>query len=564
MTASRATQNANISLNYIVLIVAILSAWLPSQAFAVDYFVWGRVFSATPLAIGETVPTNPLTREPPLPDEQIIGDNLVAQVPRNLVKVKVVAASDGNELGSFITRHDGGYLVSFTSTVTGSIAVRFVVEELATSKTLLESEDTSLAAEPTTTPNIRYLLIEEDLSEIGGGGDVTDMASAGKYTGIFTRVGKIELATEVEGSTTRLINTTTGRATIPDTVSSDLQIPKYKDSPFGGNLYLFGAFSQYLYGPTSPPDNTEIFYKIQIENIDASTTEYMDDPLVKTKYTVNFTTGTVGTERVILGPIDGGGLPGCTDAAKPVCYRLTPVSLGANIFWSFPDLLALWRTGGLNGNYRLTLEVEGLATSSDFENILDYTSLKLHLDNKAPVAKIQKVEAGGIDYDTPRVYIPSPADPGISGDLTASLLGTFPADYGGTSDQTCEILNMEGPLGQKYLFFKLTAYHENGFMRYWQFRYHRNDNGYATHIGKVFNGTAMVDFASPQVSSTESDQHGFQDKFLYLNNSYLQPGGGTDLGSCGYRFEIRATTRTTDGYHYLRYRWNEDIHYLLR
>ena len=54
-----------------------------SQALAADYFVWGRVYSATPLSSGETAPTNPLTG---VPAEQIVGDNLIAQVPRNLLK----------------------------------------------------------------------------------------------------------------------------------------------------------------------------------------------------------------------------------------------------------------------------------------------------------------------------------------------------------------------------------------------------------------------------------------------------------------------------------------------
>lgn len=555
MVAKRFRHGAKTRGMFVVLTFLVLCTWLPGEVLAADYFVWGRVYSATALAAGETAPTNPLTG---VPAEQIVGEDLVAQVPRNLVKVKVTAASDGSELGSYITRHDGGYLVSFTSPVS-DIAVRFVVEELATSKTLFESADLTLATWPT--PNIRYLLIEEDLSEIGDGGGVTDLAPVGQYTGIFTRVGKIELATEVGGTTTRLISTTTGRATVPGPVASDLKIPEYRDSPFGGNLYLFGAFSSYLYTPHLP-DNVPLYYTILVEDIDASTTEYMDDPLVKTKYTVDFTAGTVTTERVLVGPMDGSGLPGCTVAGVPVCYQLTPPSLGADVFWSFPDLLALWRTGGLNGNYRLTIGIQGLADPTKFAVIADYTSLRLHLDNVAPVARIDPLQTG--EPDTPRVYIPSPPDPAIGGDLMATLLGSFPADYGGTGDPTCQILSLEGPVGQKYLAFNLTAYHANGFMRYWQFRYRRNDTGYATHIGKVFDGTTMVDFASPQVTSAETDQHGFQDKFLYMNSGYLQPGGGTDMGSCAYRFQIRATTRTTDGYHYLRHRWDEDIHYLLR
>lgn len=561
MTYAQRTHYTN---NYKILLLLpffFFLLWSPTTTFAADYFVWGRVYSATPLIAGEEPQNHELSG---VPAEQIVGEDLIPQVSRNLLKVKVLAASDGSELGSYVTRHDGGYLVSFTATPSSGsdIAIRFVVEEIATSKTLFESGELALSTWPT--PNIRFLLIEEDLSEIGGGGAVTTMASPGHYTGIFTRVGKIELATEVDSISTRLINTTTGRATVSPVVSNQLHIPDYKDAPFGGNLFLFGGFSQYLYNPSSPPDNPTIYYKIQIENLDTSTTEYMDDPLVKTKYTVNFTTGTVDTERVTLGPNNGGGLPGCIEASKPICYELTPISSGANVFWSFPDLVALWRTGGLNGNYRLTLDEVGLANASLFDDFPDYTSLKLHLDNVAPMARIDPLQTG--DPDTPRVYTPSPTDTGIGGDLMnlSSPLGSFPGDYGGSADPTCSILSLEGPLGHHYLAFKLTAYHANGFMRYWDFQYKRNDTGYQRHIGKTFDGSAMDDFGAVQVTSTETDQHGFQDRYLYLNSGYLQPGGGTDLGSCGYRFVIRATTRATDGYHYLRYRWDEDIHYIQR
>ena len=95
-------------------------------------------------------------------------------------------------------------------------------------------------------------------------------------------------------------------------------------------------------------------------------------------------------------------------------------------------------------------------------------------------------------------------------------------------------------------------------------KYRRNDTGYQIHVGKRFDGAAMVDFSSAQVSSTQTDPHGFEDKYLYLNNGYIEPGGGTTLGGCAYRFVIGAATRTTDGYHYLRWAWDEDLHYIQR
>ena len=531
----------------------------PGSALAADYFVWGRAYSASPMVEEDDESGNPLSGVDP---GQIIGENLVAQVPRNLVDVKIINAGDGTELGSYITRYDGGYLVSF-SAPSPTLNVRFVVNELATSKTLMDSPAQTLSAWPAS--NIRFLLISEYNTEIDNTVEYPPPPSPpAVYTGIFTRVGKIEVATEVDSSTVHLINPTTGLASVPQSVADDLAIPPYEDAPFGGNLYLFGAFSSYLYNP-GPPDGT-IYYRILIENLDEATSGYMDDKLVKTKYTVNFALGTVDTERVQLGPDDAGGsIAQCVESSKPVCYKLTPISVGSDVFWSFPDLLALWRTAGLNGKHKLTIEVFGLDDPNEFDGIDTYTDITLRLDNVAPVAKILPLQTG--DFDTPRVYVPSPPDGGIGGDLGGSLLGSFPSDYGGTADPTCAILNMEGADGSKYLAFKLTAHHLNGsdgFLRYWHFRYKRNDGGYQMHIGKRYSGGNMVDYSGAQVSSTELAVSGFENKFLYLKSSFLEPGMGVTMGGCAYRFVIRAGTRTTDGYHYLRHRQDEDLHYLQR
>ena len=36
------------------------------------------------------------------------------------------------------------------------------------------------------------------------------------------------------------------------------------------------------------------------------------------------------------------------------------------------------------------------------------------------------------------------------------------------------------------------------------------------------------------------------------------------LSGCGYRFVIRAWKRTTDGYHYIGHRHDQDIHHVLK
>lgn len=542
------------------LAVFLLILLLPGVVEAADYIVQGRVYCAFALEAGEEVPANPLTGIPP---EQIIGDDMYAVEPRNLVKVRVISANDATELGNYIARYDGGYFIHFTGAA-GGINVRFVVEELATSQVLLDTDELTLSDGGI---NIRYLLVLEGLSEISGDREFAPAPPAPpQYTGIFTRVGKIEVATEdvSTGTTIRLIDDsgpTEGQANVPSDIASQLAIHAYEDAPFGGNLYIFGAFSLELYSSSS------VFYRIKYVNKDnPADNGYIDDSLVKTKYTVDFTTGAVNTERITLGP-----LPAAEAGGYANCYKLTPIAESNSVFWSFPDLVALWRTGGLNGKYEISIEVIDLSAADpenppDFEKNVANRVLTLRLENVAPVASILPLGPEDATYPTPRVY--TPGDPVPNGDLGSTRLGAWTADYGGSGSFICSILNLED--SGKYLAFKLSASHNNGigYLRYWLFEYKRNDTGYTVHVGKKYNGTSnsMVDWSdSPvQVTSGETGTNGFTDKYLYLNTTYLQPGGGTGMGSCAYRFVITAATRTTDGYNYLRWTQDEDIHYIQR
>jgi hypothetical protein len=282
----------------------------------------------------------------------------------------------------------------------------------------------------------------------------------------------------------------------------------------------------------------------------------MDDPLVKTRYTVNLTATppTVTTDRINLGPKTIGGTPNC--------YELTPLALG-NVFWSFPDLLAIWRTGELNGNYRVTLELVGLIPATDFIPVPEYTDLRVHLDNISPVARIRPLDDSPsgvppLTYDTPLIYTPGPAVPSPS-TLLAAMLGA-PGDYSPSSGPVCAI--MEFTHHAQHLAFKLSAHHSNGFLRYWNFQFKRNDGGYHTLIGKTYNGVSnhMEDDAGVRIPlAAFTSGNGFQDHYLYLNPAHVDLGTGD---GCGYRFVIHAATRATDGYNYLRWSSDEDIHYL--
>jgi hypothetical protein len=542
----------------LAIVMVLLALMLPVTLDASQYYVWGRVYSSLPLDEDEAVPPNPLTG---VDTTQVLGDDMYAVIPRNLVRVRVIKASDRSELASFITTRSGGYFVSFTAPG-ATFSVKFIVEELLSGDLLLES-DANVLNEwtlPSAEYNIRYLLVPGGLTDIGADREFA-LCPVGKHTGIFTRVGKIEVATEVEDppgvfTTKHLIDPLTGLVYIyTSTIATDLAIHQYKDSPLGGNLFMFGAFNQALYYVGAS-------YRIRIEKWNDATSswvfdKYMDDELVKTRYTVNLTPPiTVTADRIRLGPD--------TFMGTPNCYTLTPLSTG-NTFWSFPDLLALWRTSrgdGLNGKYKVSLEVVGLLPGF-FVHVPQYTDLTMTLDNVPPEAKIKKLYASG--FDTPMIYTPGP--PVTSYDLLAAMLGTS-ANYGPTADPTCSILEFTNPT--QHLAFKLTAYHDNGYLLHWYFKFKRNDTGYTTITGKKYSagptpGTgSMVDYTAVppmKIACSQNSEKGFQDMYLYLNPGHINLG---DPDGCAYRFVIHAKTRATDGYGYLRWRWDEDLHYMKR
>jgi hypothetical protein len=569
----------------------VLLAAVPAAAD--DFYVFGRVYSADVFepAAGATEPPNALRD---VPDEQILVDAasvtedgeappLVATEPRDLVLVQVVAAADGTPLGRYITRTDGGWLVAFSAPATPhpdtgrpSIAVRYVVEDILTGERIFSSTEDLIPAWDPSDLAVRYIPIIGDPVPVGGGGATTDMASPGNVTGIFTRVGKIELATGVAGSTVRLIDETDGLATtyrvpggskpeIPASVADSLAIPRYQNAPFGGNLFLFGAFSPELYTLAASPN--KVYYRIQVTPPIAGGPGWLTDPLYKTRTVVDFDDGTYAATRVQVGPNAGREdpsdppTPGCIVAGQEVCYRLTPLSEGTNVFWSYPDLLALWRTGSLNGLHMLEIEVQGITGGLGFESFAGVTTLNLQIDNTPVQARIEPLVASD-DPATPRVY--TPASGPVPRDLQPAALGTLPDDYGGPDSPVCAFLNLQPP-PDKHLAFKLTAHHPSGYLRHWYFGHRRNDGGFRVHIGKRYDGSAMDNYQTGlPVESAEVGEDGFTERVLYLSSGDLAPAGGSGPASCGYRFVIHAATRTTDGYRYLRHRWDDDIHCLER
>ena len=143
----------------IVFSLIILSSQVAADCTSPTYHAFGAVYSATSLLEGEEVPNNILSG---IPEERILGENRIAQVERNMVKVSIVKESDGSLLGHYYVFNGGNYFISICAG-SDSIEVRFIVEDLVSSTVIFQSEPTELHSYLSSyTPNIRYLLVLEE------------------------------------------------------------------------------------------------------------------------------------------------------------------------------------------------------------------------------------------------------------------------------------------------------------------------------------------------------------------------------------------------------------------
>jgi hypothetical protein len=302
---------------------------------------------------------------------------------------------------------------------------------------------------------------------------------------IFTSVGKIPVTEIVQDS----LNPSYGLAVVSVTAANDFSIPQYKDSPFGGSLWIRG-----LFGSTDPVDYYQVF-----ATPEGSTESIpIDDPLSKVRYTIH-PDGTVTHTTEHLGPQTIGGVPNL--------YELNKEG-----YWSHEDLRIIWNTTGLNGRYHLTYQAYMLTGTDTVAaavlppNTLDH--LAVYVDN------------------TP---------------LSLSINDIKYAD--GTSIAECESIIFPHN-GSSELIFNITAHHPTGFLHNYVLDCAWGHNHYGGRFAyDQYEGvhdvpppywSGVIDLELPPLPPVDS------------------LGDPVPWENCAYGFQLYALLRTTDGYNYLR------------
>jgi len=336
-----------------------------------------------------------------------------------------------------------------------------------------------------------------DMGAYGGPGAIGGRSSFKGSGFIFTSIGKIPTSEITQDPA----NPSHGLANVSDKVHEDFKIPKYTDSPFGGNLWIHG-----LFGDKDDVDYYQILVGKWTNGTAPDPDDFvcLNDPLTKVKYIIN-PDGTVYHQYVNLGPK--------TINSTDNLYQLTREG-----YWAHIDLRIIWNTRlWENGKYTLIYKAyrwdpisEKLKQVFPDPNELDH--ITIIVDNSPVTATIHNVK-----YDS------------------------------GEEIPECGIINLSSDT--ENLRFTITAWHPNGYLKNYILDVLYGKNRYGGVIkSEHYDGTSP-----PYWYGVEEQE--FQSKDA-------EPGALEPWQTCGYQFRLRVWSRTTDGYHYIIWGEFNDHYYI--
>ncbi len=336
-----------------------------------------------------------------------------------------------------------------------------------------------------------------DMGAYGGVTDTGPQAGAHSGTGfIFTSIGKIPTSEITRDES----DPSYGLANVSPLLAAMYHIPAYKDSPFGGNLWLHGWFGE---------DDQVSYYQILVGKwIDGNPPALQDyvrlqDPLSKVKYTIN-PDGSITHQYINLGPKKIAGIEDL--------YQLT-----ADGFWSHIDLRMIWNTRPWeNGKYSIIYRAYKI--TSYFPLMLKQVRLKSNdldhltiiIDNSPVTAIIHSVK-----YD--------PASP----NYTPNNDGEVPE---------CGMIHLVDE--SENLRFTITARHPDGYLKSFVLDALYGKNRYGGVIKSAAYSSSIL--TAPYWYGVQETEYSSSD------SSSLK-----SWHRCAYQFRLRVTSRTTDGYNYI-------------
>ncbi|MCL6584405.1 MAG: right-handed parallel beta-helix repeat-containing protein [bacterium] len=317
---------------------------------------------------------------------------------------------------------------------------------------------------------------------------------AGQESGfVFTDIGLIPTAAIPQDQD----DPSFGLAKVSQTMAEKLRIPQWVDSPFGGQIRIFGQFGQL--------DQVD-FYQIlaaRWKNNDTTAPSDSDflplkEPLAKVKTTIDG--GKVNHEIVTLGPVERGGFSSLYELNK-------------GEWWSQPTLRLIWNTTAWpNGKY--TLKCRAFKWNSSKTALIDATPsssipLTIIINNSPPAARIHwvKYSSSNPNYD-----------PAVDGNIPE-----------------CGLIHLTH--NRENLRFVITASHPEGYLDYFNLDCLWGKNRPGGVI--CYQNYATATPSSPHIWYGVSQQE------------FSLPSSFNQWENCAYQFRLYARSRATDGYTHL-------------
>ncbi len=304
---------------------------------------------------------------------------------------------------------------------------------------------------------------------------------------IFTGIGKTPITEIVHDSA----DPSHGLLRVSAAEAAAQSIPRFTDAAFGGQLWIRGLFGA--------NDNIDYYQLVAASYVD-SITKTLTDPLTKIKFTIN-SDGSVTSTRVRMGPITVAGVPNLYILNQPDEY------------WTYTDLRHIWNTNGLNGKYNVS-----------------YKAYRTMLDGSVSQVTLPSNE---LDHFTLRINN-QPVQMRIENIAYSDL----------TSIAECEKIYFPHA-GDSSLVFNITAWHPDGFLRYYRLNCYWGNNRYG--------GEFTYDQYVGSNDGTPPSWTGFINQQLPPLLPRASDGTVMNWHTCPYHFRLEGSARITDGSNYLKW-----------
>lgn len=444
---------------------------------------------------------------------------------------------NANEFGQFTVRYD--YPLGSAPNLEARVV--YLLQDPATSLTEAlvlppaREDINSFSAADQFLLGVRLKILAENSLSYGSMTENAGLTGSPGLGVLFTRVGKVETQFIAQDTTAfgGLADFSSGPG-----VPASLGLEDFRQAPFGGMLFVFGDI-----GPPQAPcgaGDKVGYYRVMVRKPGETTWRTFRQPLPKTKTQVNTTPPlTLVNQRGPVGPFSGNA--GAVEGLYWVNRNdLTSSSTNYTVY-SFPDLRVLWNTNQrldpsdsatepANGLYEIRFEYyKHLAGPFDNPTVSQLNPACFQAP-AGPIGQLYlRVENRAINAKFDHIYLKDPVThlyyQGSGADGPANTAHDFNAEG------LCDIMEL---VSHYQVEVRYTVSHPGGYLRAYSLS------------AKLSDGTGPIAFDSESFQALPTTTP----LYPLWNGPGARVSTAGGFSRCAYIFDLVASYRQQDGYHY--------------